>query len=217
MLAFFISLFALNGCQPKQPPVKELLPMPGVHAPVTDKIIKATLDKSPMDMIYYPVDYPVLKMSGKVAGPPVARLIYSRPAKDGRIIFGNLVQYNKPWRLGANEATEIEFFTDVNIQDKKIRKGRYILYCVPFPDRWELILNEDLFVWGLKIHTSKDICSFNVPVTVSDTIYEVFTMDFVPQEKGMEMTMAWDNVKAGLPIRFSMGGLRVRSGRRDSF
>jgi hypothetical protein len=40
----------------------------------------------------------------------VARLIYSRPTKNGRVIFGDLLEYGKVWRLGANEATEIEFF-----------------------------------------------------------------------------------------------------------
>ena len=64
------------------------------------------VDKSPMDMSYYPVDYPVLKISDKVADSPAARIIYGRPQKNGRPIFGNLVEYGQVWRLGANEATE---------------------------------------------------------------------------------------------------------------
>src|SRR5436190_21499076 len=74
-----------------------------------------TLDKSPMDMSYFPTDYPILKTQNKTTAAPVARIVYSRPQKDNRAIFGQLIEYNKVWRLDANEATEIEFFRDVNI------------------------------------------------------------------------------------------------------
>src|SRR5687767_3017626 len=49
-------------------------------------------DISPMDVSYFPVDYPVLKMSGSITTPPVARVIYSRPQKQGRQIFGALLK-----------------------------------------------------------------------------------------------------------------------------
>src|SRR6187551_3619540 len=86
------------------------------------------LDKSPMDMSYYPNGYPVLKIQDKITEPLVARVIYSRPQKSGRSIFGELLEYGKVWRLGANEATEIEFYRDVKINDTKVKKGRYTMY-----------------------------------------------------------------------------------------
>jgi hypothetical protein len=67
------------------------------------------LDKSPLDVSYSPFNYPILKMNGKTLESPVARVIYSRPQKSGRTIFGGIVNYDQLWRLGANEATEIEF------------------------------------------------------------------------------------------------------------
>ena len=63
------------------------------------------LDKSPMDMSYYPVDYPILKIQYKSDAPLVARVIYGRPQKNDRNIFGDLVPYDMVWRMGANEAT----------------------------------------------------------------------------------------------------------------
>ena len=48
------------------------------------------LDKSPMDMSYYPVGYPVLKFQNKVTDPLVMRIIYSRPQLNGRKVFGEL-------------------------------------------------------------------------------------------------------------------------------
>src|ERR1700760_1687007 len=93
------------------------------------------LDKSPMDMAYYPANYPMLKSQQKPTEPLVVRVIYSRPQKNNRVIFGDLVEYGKVWRLGANEATEIEFFQDVKIAGKKIKKGRYTMYALVNPDK----------------------------------------------------------------------------------
>src|SRR5262245_18493936 len=83
------------------------------------------VDKSPLDISYYPHNYPVLKIQDKATEPLQARVLYSRPRKEGRPIFGGLVEYGKVWRLGANEATEIEFFKHVRVNGKRIGKGRY--------------------------------------------------------------------------------------------
>lgn len=53
------------------------------------------LDKSPLDMSYYPAGYPVLKIQDKASEPLVARVIFSRPQKGNRVIFGELVEYRK--------------------------------------------------------------------------------------------------------------------------
>src|SRR4051812_19722113 len=93
------------------------------------------LDKSPMDMSYYPSGYPLLKIQDKITEPLISRIIYSRPQKNGRVIFGELIEYGKVWRLGANEATEIEFYQNVKINNTKIKKGRYTLYAIPYADK----------------------------------------------------------------------------------
>ncbi|WP_315818688.1 DUF2911 domain-containing protein [Paraflavitalea speifideaquila] len=91
------------------------------------------IDKSPMDMAYYPVNYPVLKIQNKVSEPLMARVIYSRPLKNGRSVFGELVEYGQIWRLGANEATEIELYRDVKCgTDTKLKRALYDV-CDPLP------------------------------------------------------------------------------------
>lgn len=166
-----------------------------------------THDLSPMDMSYYPSDYPVLKMNGTDTGALVARVIYSRPQKKGRNIFGtterSLRQYGKEWRLGANEATEIEFFKPVIIGGKKVDKGRYIIYCIPYPDRWTIILNSNLYTWGLHMDRTKDIFKTDIPVSVQSPSVEDFTMVFTSAPYGTDLLISWDNVKAVLPISYS--------------
>lgn len=162
----------------------------------------ANLDKSPMDIAYYPEEFPVLKMSGKIGGEPIARIIYSRPSKDGRDIFGNVVKYGAYWRLGANEGTELEFFRDVNILGKTVKKGRYIIYCIPHEKKWTIKLNSDLYTWGLSIHSARDLYSFDVPVTAAQNNFEVLTMKFEPINKGARLMMAWDDTVTYLPFTF---------------
>ena len=99
-------------------------------------------DRSPMDMVYFPTDYPLLKMAGKTSAPPLMRIIYSRPQKQGRPIFGGLVKYDVPWRLGANESTEIEFFSAATVAGKTVKAGRYVLYCIPQDHVPDELVNE---------------------------------------------------------------------------
>ena len=159
------------------------------------------LDKSPMDMAYYPVNYPVLKIQDKATEPLIARVIYSRPQKAGRTIFGELVEYDKVWRLGANEATEIEFFRDVRIGDKKIGKGRYTLYALVTPAKWTMILNKDTDTWGaFKYDAAKDVVRVDVPVQKTPEIAEAFSTYFEKTGTGANLVTAWDDVKVALPI-----------------
>ena len=169
-------------------------------APVQPVKVPA-LDKSPMDMAYFPADYPILKTQNKATVAPVARVVYSRPQKDNRVIFGQLVEYNKVWRLGANEATEIEFFKDVTIAGKKITKGRYTLYAIPTETKWTLILNKDTDTWGAFVYDEKkDVLRTMVPVQILPEPVEAFSMNFNKTDKGMDLFIAWDTVSVNLPI-----------------
>ena len=160
------------------------------------------VDVSPMDMSYYPVDYPKLKMAKKVTQPPVLRLIYSRPHLQGREIFHDVLKYGEYWRLGANEATEIDFFRDVTIQGKKIKTGRYILYCILGPASWRMALNSNIDSWGLQQDSTKDLQHFEIPVTHGNPSLEYLTMVFEKSNTGADLVMAWDDVVAKLPINF---------------
>lgn len=161
-----------------------------------------SVDKSPMDMAYYPVSYPILKIQNKLTEPLAMRVIYSRPQLNGRKVFGDLQKLGEVWRLGANEATEIEFFKDVTINNKKVKKGRYTLYCIPYNDKWTMIVNKETDVWGaFKYDSSKDVARMDVPVIKNDST-EAMTMLFEKSGSGANLIMYWDEVKAVLPIAF---------------
>lgn len=161
------------------------------------------LDKSPMDMAYYPVNYPILRIQpNKVTEQLIARVVYSRPSKSGRKVFGELVEDGKVWRLGANEATEIEFFRDVKIAGRTVKKGRYTLYALENPAKWTLIINKETDIWGaFKYDASKDVLRTDCAVVKTAEVVESFTMTFEKvTEKNISLVMNWDDVMVKLPI-----------------
>jgi hypothetical protein len=168
----------------------------------------AIIDKSPLDISYYPVNYPMLKMEGKDTNSLTARLIYSRPQKNGRVVFGSelppkcIQQYGTYWRLGANEASEIEFFKPVSIEGQHIPKGRYVIYCIPFEKEWTIVLNSNLYSWGLHVDTTKDFAKIKISVIKTNKVIEYFSMVFHQSAAGADLIMTWDDVKAVLPISF---------------
>lgn len=159
------------------------------------------LDKSPMDMSYWPMNYPLSKMSGKAKDMPVARVIYSRPLKNGRTIFGGINRYDELWRLGANEATELELFRNVKIGGKAVPKGRYTMYCIPSEKKWTMIINKDNYSWGnFTYDPKKDVARADIDIDKNNDTVEAFTIYFDETKAGANMIFLWDDVKAVLPI-----------------
>ena len=159
------------------------------------------IDTSPLDVSYCPENYPLAKIQGKVTEPLVARIIFSRPHVNGRVVFGDLINYNKVWRLGANEATEIEFFQPVKINGSKIKKGRYTIYAIPDSSNWNIIINKDTDSWGsFKYDNTMDVVRINVPVEKTDSLTEYFSASFEKSQTGYNLVFMWENVRASMPF-----------------
>jgi len=159
------------------------------------------VDRSPMDMSYYPSNYPVLKINKKATEDMVARVVYSRPQKAGRVIFGGLVKYGERWRMGANEATEIEFFKNVRLDGKKISRGRYTLYAIVNENTWTIIINKETDTWGdFAYDMKKDVIRKEITISKNEAPLESLGMGFEKTLKGFNLVIAWDVVKATVPF-----------------
>ncbi|WP_316750229.1 DUF2911 domain-containing protein [Pedobacter gandavensis] len=157
------------------------------------------VDPSPADILYYPLNV----AKAKDDSSPVVKVVYSRPTRKGRDIFGVLEQYGKVWRLGANEATEIKFFKNVVIGGKKIKKGTYSLFAIPEKDKWTMILNKQTDRWGAYTYNeAQDVVRVDVPVKKMEKPVETLSMTFSPQPEGANLIIAWDKVAVELPVIF---------------
>lgn len=146
------------------------------------------IDKSVADIAYYKADR---------SAPPSIKIIYGRPLKKGREIFGNLVPFGKVWRTGANEATEIKFYKDLKFGDKNVKSGTYSLFTIPGEKKWTIIISSDVDVWGaFSYKESADVVRINVPVTSGDDTLEAFSITF---SKGT-MHLGWDTTRIDIPL-----------------
>jgi hypothetical protein len=73
---------------------------------------------------------------------------YSRPLARGRVIFGEVVPFNKIWRTGANAATKVTFSEDVQVEGRALKAGTYALYTIPGKESWEVMFYKDLTMGG---------------------------------------------------------------------
>lgn len=159
------------------------------------------VDSSPMDAIYYPLN--AVKVKKDDVSMPIIKVLYSRPAKKGREVFGVLEQFDKVWRLGANENTEIYFDRAVIIAGKKIKPGTYSLFAIPSKDKWTMIVNKQTDRWGaFNYDQAKDVVRAEVPVVKLDAAIEVFSMTFADLADGANLVIGWDKTQVALPIQF---------------
>ncbi len=159
------------------------------------------VDASPLDVAYYPAN--AAKVKKDDASMPIIKVLYSRPARKGRAIFGVLEQFDKVWRLGANESTEIYFDRTVTVGNTKLKSGKYSLFAIPSKDKWTIIVNKQTDRWGAFTYDQdKDVARVDVPVTTLEKPIEAFSIVFTEGPEGANMIMAWDTTQATLPIRF---------------
>lgn len=73
---------------------------------------------------------------------------YGRPSLKGRDIF-SMVQPGMVWRLGMNQATNIESTGDLLVAGKEVKAGKYTLWAKKTgPDSWTLAFHPKTGVWG---------------------------------------------------------------------
>ena len=156
------------------------------------------IDKSPLDIVYYPLNIAKDKDASK---KPLIKIIYSRPSKNGRPIYGVLERYGKVWRTGANESTEIRFYKNVKVGDKKVKAGVYSLFTIPEKDKWTIIINKQTDKWGAYTYDqSKDVARIEVPVKASTSVIEHFSITFSEHPQGANIVMGWDRSLIEVPI-----------------
>ena len=131
------------------------------------------------------------------------KITYSQPQKRGREIFGKLVPYGEVWRTGANEATEITTTKNIQINGTLLKAGTYSLFTIPQKDKWTIIINSEVGLWGAYNYNSKlDVMRFDVPVIPTDEVYESFTIQLDHRNEVADLLLYWDKTKVSMSIKF---------------
>ncbi|MEM0994030.1 MAG: DUF2911 domain-containing protein [Bacteroidota bacterium] len=164
-----------------------------------------TDNSSPMDLVQFPANSRMrnsVKKEELEASKPKIRVVFSRPQKKDRDIFGGLLAYGEPWRMGANETTEITFFQDATVGGEKVSRGRYGIYAVPQEGKWDIVIHRNLPSWGTAYHDeSTNVATFSVPTKKTSKTVENFSILLEQKvDQKVYMIVAWDNTMVEIPI-----------------
>jgi hypothetical protein len=123
---------------------------------------------------------------------------YGRPNVKDREVWGDLVPYGQVWRTGANEATTIEFSSDVMIEGEALSAGKYGLFTIPGESEWTVIFNKVPQQWGaFGYDANEDALRVTVAPGECD---HVESLDFVID--GSAVTVRW----AETAVSFEVSG-----------
>lgn len=133
------------------------------------------------------------------------QLCYGRPVRKGRTIFGELVPWDQPWRLGANEPTRLAVSKAVTLAGISLPAGRYSLYVEPHPDQWTVFVSRSTLHWGNDISRAvraKEIGQATVPVEALPEIVDSFTVRVEDHGSGSRVALAfeWERTRVTLEL-----------------
>ena len=127
---------------------------------------------------------------------------YSRPSVKGRVIFGDLVPYNKIWRTGANSATTITFSDTTMIGGKKVNPGKYGLLTMPGATEWTIIISSNTNVTDQEDYkVEEDVVRVKSAVTTLKDKVETFSINIGNiTASTCDVQIAWANTMVSMPI-----------------
>lgn len=130
---------------------------------------------------------------------------YCRPAVHARKIWGELVPYNKVWRMGANEATTIQFTTDVYVEGNKVPAGKYSLFTIPTEKDWTIIINKVDKQWGAyNYKQEEDLVRFKVkPVESTFAENLCYSFDNLTSSSA-SIFVRWENLKIAFKVEVDL-------------
>jgi hypothetical protein len=138
-------------------------------------------------------------------GDAEVQLCYGRPVRRDRTVFGALVPWDDPWRLGANEPTRLSVTRPITLAGIPLPAGRYSLYVEPHPDQWTIFVSRSTLHWGNDISPAvrgKEIGKATVPVEVLPEIVDTFTATVEDHGSSSRMALAleWERTRVTLEL-----------------
>ena len=185
---------------------------------LTTQKLDVTLEKKDVDVVALAGKWAASAAAGPAAptntpdsviatiGTAHVRILYSRPAKRGRELWGKLVPFDTTWRLGADYATQLKTDADLDIGGTRVKAGTYTLWLLPSQGQSFLLVNTKVLdprdttrrLWGTEWDPANDIAKIPVQKHMNlPTEEERFHM-FI--ENGMLM-MHWGNSGYGVSIK----------------
>jgi hypothetical protein len=144
---------------------------------------------------------PPATASCDLGGGKTLTVDYSSPKVKGRKIFGGLVPYGQPWRVGANEATTFATTADLRVGGKDVPAGDYTIFAIPDENKWTLIVSKKTGEWGIPYPgEGSDLVRAEMKAGKLPNPAEDFKISFDKAGNGCTMKVMWENTQASIDI-----------------
>lgn len=151
-------------------------------------------------------------------GDTYVKVTYGRPYIRDRAIFGAdttfLVPFDRLWRTGANEATEITITGPMRIGGSRLAPGTYSMFTVPGADAWEVRISPQVGLDGTGrldpatgeftanvYDPARDVATFTVQPHQIDETVDPLTLEFEPREGGADLVLRWETTEVRIPFQ----------------
>jgi hypothetical protein len=128
------------------------------------------------------------------------RIDYGRPWRRGRIIWGDVVPWERVWRTGANAATQLTTEADLTIGGAPIPRGSYTLWSVPSAYGGVLIINRQTGQWGTEYDPAQDLVRVPLGREELAAPVEQFTMAVEPRTGAAILRLSWAEASYVVPV-----------------
>jgi len=126
---------------------------------------------------------------------------YSSPGVKKRVVFGQLVPYDKPWRAGANATTKLTASREFTFGDKKVPAGTYAVYVIPGKTSWTVALSSHLDAAGNDgFDATKDVARISVkpsPIKLRERMTFLFS---ATTDDSARLELEWEKVRLAIPL-----------------
>jgi hypothetical protein len=126
---------------------------------------------------------------------------YSSPGVKKRVVFGQLLPYDKPWRTGANATTKLTASREFTFGDKKVPAGTYAIYMIPGKASWTVALSSHLDASGNDgFDAAKDVARISVkpsPIKMRERMTFLFS---ATTDDSARLELEWEKVRLAIPL-----------------
>ena len=139
-------------------------------------------------------------------GAAALTIDYSRPARRGRALVGELIPYDEVWRTGANAATQLATSRAIELAGVALKPGTYTLWTLPTRQGVTLIINGQSGQWGTDYDPAYDIARRPMNVDSLPGNVERFTIRIDPapaandRSGAARLVMEWGTFRWSAPL-----------------
>ncbi len=129
---------------------------------------------------------------------------YTKNPRTGEVrkIWGGLVPYGEPWRMGADEATLLITQRPLELGGKTVPAGAYTVYMVPAESgASQLAISTRIGQWGIPVDQSHDLARVDLEKETLEKPVDQFTMAVGKNPSGGGvLKLMWENAQFSVPF-----------------